>query len=1129
MADRHTSSRPVARRRRRMGGWLFLLALALAPASGALLDKDLALSCTPLQKNQVTPMKNYCGVDMRLAFAVPVDLPRDAAPKNLTSTCTLNQIPLPNTTLALDASSSWKLLVGYTVQLGDPDSEPGMTRIQCKVMTKGVSTPIATVDDTVPMAIYAYPPEVDAVEIVVPTAAPTSAPVATPIGDTAATPAPTPAPAIGIDQTVAFSLVTKSNHDVAGKCTLQPTGHTIDIRASKGSYVVAKGDPFVPAGGMSYQCNVTDDAGNVASARGVVTSHGVLVDGTLPILESIFMVFSSEVPAKIGSLVTISLTAANRTSGYFGNCSVNGVSGIELSETSDAHGGLYMAKYLVSAGDHDIPINGTLPLECRVANDAGNTYVFTAEPKLDFSIDANRPTITATTLLFSSDDPAHVDSVIEVQIRTSHETTALTVHKDDCEINNATVAKSFTRSGLDTYLLTYVLGKEDAMWKPGKLPINCALQDAGGNVVVVEAFTDGNTLFARELKPYEFDPTKDFAAYLPDRLALLSFIIVAIASHTIANFFPFVGLPRITGYLATGIVAGPYVLGLITANETLQMRFVDEASLAYIGLAAGAKLHWSEMRRKLKSIMCVTIWLTFFEYIVGTLTIIVLANYLVFLQSTTSTERYAISMLAGCMMIARSPSSALAVIEETGSQGHFTTFLFSVTVLCDVVVIVLFNVNNMITEAFLSNKSVSSASVFELVGEMAISIGVGVVAAKVISYVVLWRTPRVRRKSRLYVLLRIVKQAAILLFGFSLFVLGHLCRPWLEPLMCCMVAGATLYNWNPTSNREELSLLLKNMADFVYVGFFTLTGASLELDMLVKALAVSLVLCITRIFAIFLGAYVGGTIAKENPMHNKVSWMGYITQAGVTLGLAKKIQLLYPGWGSYFATMIVSVVIFNQLLGPPLLRMVLRYVGDCRQKENGKVDGLRSLIIGDDKRLVVVNSAKRRMKNCGWEPFSFCMAMQDAEDAVEMNAQLKEALKIHEPLDVVVVMMSSDVLNFRVVRSLAHICTKLKRIKILRIVVNVVGDDGEAGWASRFASMPTHEEHGDAIDVVVVDRHEATDMLIELAACGKLINQKEILSPRADTHDEDEDEDSDECNVKIKVSLSTKMRQMLWV
>ncbi|OQR90527.1 glutathione-regulated potassium-efflux system protein KefC [Thraustotheca clavata] len=1106
-------------------GRLFLWICAVWPAVTALMDSEIDVSCTPLTKSQASPSKNYCGVDMRLAFKVPVALDNDITPENLSSTCYLNEIALPNTTLAR-IDEKWTLQVGYTVQLGDPDSEFDATRIQCQV--KQQNETIAQVSETIPIAIYAYPPEIDGVQLADPTA------------NSATTPMPTPEKqlpqgtshvqsvnAIGIGKTVQINLITKSNHVVAGTCMLFPLGHTIDIQQSQGTYVIAEGDPSIPVGGMSYQCNVTDDAGNPANARGVVNSENIALDGTIPRISGVFMVFSSEIPAKIGSLVTITLQAANRTTGYTGNCSVNGVGDLELLETSDGRSGLYMVKYLVEAGDKDIPINGTLPFECHLTNPAGNKFLFADSPKLQFPIDANRPTITATSLLFSSDDPAHEDSVIEVQIRTSHEDVPLTVHKDRCEINNVTVAKTFTKSSQDTYLLTYVVGKGQAMWKPGKLPISCTLQDAGGNAVMVEKFTDDNTLFARELKPYEFDPTKDFGSYLPDRLTLLSFIIVAIASHTIANFCPVLGLPRITGYLATGIITGPYVLGLITANETLQMRFVDEASLAYIGLAAGAKLHWSEMRRKLKSIMCVTLWLTVFEYIVGTLTMIVLANYLVFLQSTTSTERYAISMLAGCMMIARSPSSALAVIEETGSQGHFTTFMFSVTVVCDIVVIVLFNVNNMITEAFLSDKSVSSTSVLELIGEMGISIAVGIAAGKIISYVILWRTPRIRRKSRLFVLLGIAKEVVILLFGFSLFVLGHLCRPWLEPLMCCMVAGATLYNWNPTTNREELSMLLKNMADFVYVGFFTLTGASLELDMLVKALAVSICLCLTRIFAIFLGAYVGGTIAKEDPVHNKVSWMAYITQAGVTLGLAKKIQLLYPGWGSYFATMIVSVVICNQLIGPPLLRMVLRYVGDCRQKENGKVDGLRSLIIGDEKRSVVVNSAKRRMKNCGWEPFSFCMAMQDAEDAVEMNTQLKEALKIHEPLDVVVVMMSSDVLNFRVVRSLAHICTKLKRIKILRIVVNVVGDDGEAGWASRFASMPTHEEHGDAIDVVVVDRHEATDMLIELAACGKLINQKEVLSPRADTQEDEEEEE--ECNVKIKVSLSTKMRQMMWV
>ncbi|RHY16090.1 hypothetical protein DYB25_002473 [Aphanomyces astaci] len=1086
---------------------LALLAGQFTRALGELAADDIALSCTPLSKSPVAlPASGFCGIDMLLGMEIKVSLDITSI-DNVDTKCSLNSIPLTNVSL-VQKDSKWKVRLGYTIQLSDPDSEAGVTKVKCTVSRTNET--LALITETLPIAIFAYLPEIDSF-VAIPPASNAAATTRPPSKNkTNLNPSIV---ALGIGSPVNFIVSSKSKHAVSGTCLLQPQNQVLSLSASTGQVVVRAGDPYIGVDAMTYSCNVTDVAGNSAHSEGRVLSHSMVLDGTLPVIESVFMAFSSETPAKIGSMVTLTLKAQNLTSGYSGNCSVNGVGPLELAEQTEDKKGLYLVQYHVGSGDHDVGINQTLPVECKLVNAAKNAFMYSTAVPLSFAIDANLPEIVSTKLLFSSDDPAQEESVIEIQIMSSHETLPLAVHKETCSINNVSVARSFTRSGVDTYLLTYVVGKGQAMWKPGKLPIYC----------VVTGFTDENTLFAREMKPHEFDPTKDFGGYLPDKMVFLSFVIVAVASHTISYACPFVGLPRITGYLATGIITGPFVLKLITTDEIGQMRFVDEVALAYIGLAAGAKLHWVEMRRKIKSILAVTLWLTLFEYVIGTLTIIVLANYLVFLQATTTMECYAIAMLAGCMMIARSPSSALAVIEETGSQGHFTTFIFSVTVLCDIVVIILFNVNNMITESFLSDKSISFHNVMELVAQMAISVAVGVLSGKFMSYIILWRTPRIRRRSRLHKLLQLSKQVVILMFGFSLFVLGHLCHPWLESLMCCMVAGATLYNWNHGSNREELNLLLKSMADFVYVGFFTLTGASLELDMLLKAMAVSVLLCLTRIFAIFLGSYIGGALAHEPQVHNRVSWMAYITQAGVTLGLAKKIQLLYPGWGSYFATMIVSVVICNQLIGPPLLRLVLRYVGDCREKENGKVDGLRALILGDDERLVVVNSAKRRMKNCGWEPFSFCMNMQDAQDPGEMNVQVREAMKEHEPMDVVVVMMSSDVLNYRVIRNVAQVCTKLKRVKILRIVVNVVGDGGDEDWATRFANMPFHEEHGDAIDVVVVDRNEATDMLIELAACGKLINQKEVLSPRAD------DSDATEETSVIKVSLSSKMKQMLWV
>ncbi|TMW67355.1 hypothetical protein Poli38472_012471 [Pythium oligandrum] len=954
-------------------------------------------------------------------------------------------------------------------------------------------------------------------------------------------------PLIGIGQLAKFQIEVSGAHaalraaTLSGSCDIN--GQNVTVVDRKLNYIVQRNDSdFV---GLKYRCDLVDGVGaKPAKQTGTVRHLVMQIDGTVPEMEEdIFMLFSTDKPARIGSVISITLKAKHLVEGYSGTCEVNGVKDIPLLEADDH--GFYMIQYTVSEGDPSLSEADTMPLSCVVKSMAGNTYTFKEDVELGFTIDTIRPKMATTSILFSSDRPAHEGSIIEVQVTLQEDEPHLRVAgNDSCRINNASVGASFAKSTSNTFMLTYVVGKGEAMWKPGALPIYCIVQDAAGNTAVIDHFTDGNTLFARELKPVDVNAVMS-PEFLPDKLLMIAFMIVAIASHSISKVCPHIGLPRITGYIVTGILVGPYVLNFLTTRQIRQLRIIDELSMAYIGLTAGSKLHWNRMKPIIRSILMVTIGLTLFEYIIGTVTITVLAGYIDFLQDTTDSEKYAIALLAGCMMIARSPSSALAVIEEVKSQGHFTTLIFAVTVMCDVLVIFLFNVNSMITESFLSEKDMSSNDLLKLVLQICGSTIVGAVLGKIMALFVFWRPVRIKRKSVWSKCQRIFKQFVLLLYGWMIFVICHLAHPYLEPLLCCMVSGAVM--WNTSTNPEELSMLLKQLADLVYVSFFTITGATLELDMLVKAMVLSIILCLTRVAAIFLGSFLGGRLANEDPGHSKVAWMAYITQAGVTLGLAKQIQLVYPGWGSYFSTMIVAVVICNQLIGPPLLRYVLRHVGDAKKKEIGKVDGLTALVFSGPS-LPNLQSAVLRLETCGWNVHSHLVeeslaSVQEKVYVEEVSKSVLDTMRIIKPIEVVVVMMPTDEENFQLIRAVAAACQELKRIQVLRVVVQVAGDgsnEEETKWASRFGDMPATEEHGDTIDVIVVDRFEATDMLIELAACGKVVNiQEKEMSSTAISMEETSDTEQTELEdgrtanvssgVRLRQKLKHKVRRMMLV
>jgi hypothetical protein len=61
-------------------------------------------------------------------------------------------------------------------------------------------------------------------------------------------------------------------------------------------------------------------------------------------------------------------------------------------------------------------------------------------------------------------------------------------------------------------------------------------------------------------------------------------------------------LPQITGYLVSGMICGPYVLGILSQESVSDLNIIEGACLGIIGLAAGAELQVSELYRSKKQV-----------------------------------------------------------------------------------------------------------------------------------------------------------------------------------------------------------------------------------------------------------------------------------------------------------------------------------------------------------------------------------------------------------------------------------------------------------------------------------------------------------------------------------------------
>ncbi len=443
---------------------------------------------------------------------------------------------------------------------------------------------------------------------------------------------------------------------------------------------------------------------------------------------------------------------------------------------------------------------------------------------------------------------------------------------------------------------------------------------------------------------------------------IFGFLVIMVASDRISHFFPKIKLPLITGLLITGIVTGPYILNLIPLSAQENLLFINETSLAFIAFAAGGELYIKELRSRFRSI----VWMTFGQlvvtFVLGAIAIYFLASLIPFMREMEHGSKLAVALLGATIFVARSPSSAIAVINEMRAKGPFTQTSLGVTVLKDVLVIILFAVCFSLAGALISNTPFNLSLFGFLIAELIASGVLGVILSRLISFIL---------KRRWLIQ---IKTVLLLLAGYSIYLLSHFVKDnayayighdvHLEPLLICIIASFLITNYS--ANKAEFFNIIHKTGPLIYIAFFTLTGATMSLDVLARVWPIALLLFAVRLISLILGAFVGGTLGGDGWKLNRISWMPYVTQAGVGIGVVTEIANEFPTWGNEFATLLISVIVLNQIVGPPLFKWSIVHLKEDHIKATGQLyEGVRdALIFGLEGKSVAL---ARLLKQHGWE------------------------------------------------------------------------------------------------------------------------------------------------------------------
>ncbi len=405
---------------------------------------------------------------------------------------------------------------------------------------------------------------------------------------------------------------------------------------------------------------------------------------------------------------------------------------------------------------------------------------------------------------------------------------------------------------------------------------------------------------------------------MPMQEVTFGIAILLAAGLLFAKLAQLLRLPSVTGFILAGLVLGPSGLGLITM-ETMGHRLDHFTQIALMLIAFGIGEHielrrLGDVARDVGYISVIQALGAFVLVMAGVL----LASWLLGDPETVPHEHLVLALLLGAVAVATAPAAILHVVRELGARGPLTATLMAVVAVDDGIAIVIFGMAMSTAHQLVGQEVGLAHAVLASLYEIVFSLVMGVATGLLIDLVL----HKLHRRGEMLT----AGLALLLLCGESTRMLG------LSPLLAGMMAGFTIIN---RAERDvRLFRALNAFEPPIYVLFFTLAGAHLDLAALRLAGWIGLIYFVARIIGKYGGTWLGGLLSGAPPVVRNYLGLALVPQAGVAIGLVFMItsDALLAGWTTIITPVVLAGVVLSELGGPLLVHLTLDRAGETEQR-----------------------------------------------------------------------------------------------------------------------------------------------------------------------------------------------------
>lgn len=408
---------------------------------------------------------------------------------------------------------------------------------------------------------------------------------------------------------------------------------------------------------------------------------------------------------------------------------------------------------------------------------------------------------------------------------------------------------------------------------------------------------------------------------------LLFLGIVLLGGFLVGELADKVGLPKVTGYIAAGVLLNPGLFGFMPVRLLDQTQPVTNMALAFITFSVGGTVLFSRIRRLGKSVVLITLFEAEFAFLAVIVGFAALAPVL--LPGTAMpwlTLALPMALLAGALASPTDPSATLAVTHEYKAKGAVSSTIMSVAAFDDALGIMNYSVAVAAAGALALHESFSfSQSVLAPLFSIAGAAVVGAAFAVVLN----GATRLFGRESEGYFIVLILGMLAAC---FGVARLLHV-----DELLATMSMGIVVVNTNRHQERI-FGVLSRYTEQLIFVLFFTLSGMHLKFSALFASYWLVLLFVVMRAGGKFAGTAVGARIGRAPAAVRKYAAGGFIPQGGIVIGLAllMKQNPAFSRFADLLISLIIGAAIIHELVGPILAKLVLTRAGETERARQEK-------------------------------------------------------------------------------------------------------------------------------------------------------------------------------------------------